>query len=118
MIFFEPGIKDTDWSVTSEVTGVDGKVRRWVYLHYFKEGQPSLNWLDPTFAAQQLIIGDALHAIDVTGARVLRLDANGFLGVERRAEGTAGRRATRCPSPATSCSPGRSARPAASASRS
>ena len=78
VIFFEPGIKDTDWSVTNVVTGVDGKRRRWVYLHYFKEGQPSLNWLDPTFAAQQLIIGDALHAIDVSGARVLRLDANGF----------------------------------------
>lgn len=89
VIFFEPGIKDTDWSATGEITGVDGKTRRWVYLHYFKEGQPSLNWLDPTFAAQQLIIGDALHAIDVTGARVLRLDANGFLGVERRAEGSA-----------------------------
>ncbi|MFC3608035.1 maltose alpha-D-glucosyltransferase [Stutzerimonas tarimensis] len=89
VIFFEPGIKDTDWSATDEVEGVDGKRRRWVYLHYFKEGQPSLNWLDPTFAAQQLIIGDALHAIDVAGARVLRLDANGFLGVERRAEGTA-----------------------------
>jgi len=89
VIFFEPGIKDTDWSATGEVTGVDGKVRRWVYLHYFKGGQPSLNWLDPTFAAQQLIIGDALHAIDVAGARMLRLDANGFLGVERRAEGTA-----------------------------
>ena len=89
VIFFEPGIKDTDWSATDVVTGVDGKRRRWVYLHYFKEGQPSLNWLDPTFAAQQLIIGDALHAIDVSGARVLRLDANGFLGVERRAEGSA-----------------------------
>jgi len=89
VIFFEPGIKDTDWSATGVITGVDGKRRRWVYLHYFKEGQPSLNWLDPTFAAQQLIIGDALHAIDVSGARVLRLDANGFLGVERRAEGTA-----------------------------
>ncbi|AKF46243.1 maltose alpha-D-glucosyltransferase [Pseudomonas syringae] len=73
VIFFEPGVKES----------------RWVYLHYFKDGQPSLNWLDPSFAAQQMIIGDALHAIDVMGARVLRLDANGFLGVERRAEGTA-----------------------------
>ncbi|WP_219063130.1 maltose alpha-D-glucosyltransferase [Pseudomonas sp. UMAB-08] len=89
VIFFEPGIKDTDWSATPVVQGVDGKDRRWVYLHYFKEGQPSLNWLDPSFAAQQMIIGDALHAIDVMGARVLRLDANGFLGVERRAEGNA-----------------------------
>ncbi|RMT75258.1 Glycosidase [Pseudomonas syringae pv. theae] len=89
VIFFEPGVKETDWSATDVVQGVDGKTRRWVYLHYFKDGQPSLNWLDPSFAAQQMIIGDALHAIDVMGARVLRLDANGFLGVERRAEGTA-----------------------------
>lgn len=89
VIFFEPGIKETDWSATPPVPGADGKLRRWVYLHYFKEGQPSLNWLDPSFAAQQLIIGDALHAIDVLGARGLRLDANGFLGVERRAEGPA-----------------------------
>jgi trehalose synthase len=89
VIFFEPGVKETDWSATPVVVGVDGKSRRWVYLHYFKEGQPSLNWLDPTFAAQQMIIGDALHSIDVMGARILRLDANGFLGVERRAEGPA-----------------------------
>ncbi|WP_416425898.1 maltose alpha-D-glucosyltransferase [Pseudomonas sp. App30] len=89
VIFFEPGVKETDWSVTPVIVGVDGKARRWVYLHYFKEGQPSLNWLDPTFTAQQMIIGDALHSIDVMGARILRLDANGFLGVERRAEGNA-----------------------------
>lgn len=84
VIFFEPGVKETDWSATGEIEGVDGRVRRWVYLHYFKEGQPSLNWLDPSFAAQQLIVGDALHSLDVMGARGLRLDANGFLGVERR----------------------------------
>ena len=89
VIFFEPGVKETDWSATQVVIGVDGKPRRWVYLHYFKEGQPSLNWLDPTFAAQQMIIGDALHAIDVMGAKILRLDANGFLGVERKLDGTA-----------------------------
>jgi trehalose synthase len=89
VIFFEPGIKETDWSVTGPVTGVDGVIRRWVYLHYFKEGQPSLNWLDPTFSAQQLIIGDALHSLDALGARGLRLDANGFLGVERRSGGNA-----------------------------
>ncbi|AHC36045.1 MULTISPECIES: maltose alpha-D-glucosyltransferase [Pseudomonas] len=89
VIFFEPGVKETDWSTTPVVIGVDGKPRRWVYLHYFKEGQPSLNWLDPTFAAQQMIIGDALHSIDVMGAKILRLDANGFLGVERKLDGTA-----------------------------
>ncbi|WP_223508301.1 MULTISPECIES: maltose alpha-D-glucosyltransferase [unclassified Pseudomonas] len=89
VIFFEPGVKETDWSATAPVVGVDSKVRRWVYLHYFKEGQPSLNWLDPSFSAQQLIIGDALHTVDVLGARMLRLDANGFLGVERQVSGIA-----------------------------
>ncbi len=89
VIFFEPGVKETDWSATGVVVGVDGVARRWVYLHYFKEGQPSLNWLDPTFAAQRMIIGDALHSLDILGARILRLDANGFLGVERRLHGPA-----------------------------
>ncbi len=89
VIFFEPGVKETDWSVTAPVTGTDGVDRRWVYLHYFKEGQPSLNWLDPSYAAQQMITGDALHSLDVLGARGLRLDANGFLGIERREGGLA-----------------------------
>lgn len=81
-IFYEKGIKETDWSATDIVAGVDGKRRRWVYLHYFKEGQPSFNWLDPSFAAQRLIIGDAAHSLGTLGERMLRLDANGFLGIE------------------------------------
>lgn len=54
---FTVGVKETDWSVTGEIVGVDGVTRRWVYLHMFKAGQPSLNWLHPSFAAHQLIIG-------------------------------------------------------------
>lgn len=81
-IFYEKGIKDTDWSATDLIAGVDGKRRRWVYLHYFKEGQPSFNWLDPSFAAQRLVLGDAAHSIGTLGEKMLRLDANGFLGIE------------------------------------
>lgn len=81
-IFQEKGVKDTDWSATAPVAGEGGKTRRWVYLHYFKEGQPTFNWLDPTFAAQRLLVGDAIHSIETLGERVLRLDANGFLGIE------------------------------------
>jgi trehalose synthase len=84
IIFYEPGVKESNWSATDVVEGVDGVARRWVYLHYFKQGQPSLNWLDPSFAAPRLVIGDALHSLGVLGARMVRLDANGFLGVERR----------------------------------
>lgn len=86
VIFYAPGVKETNWSATPPVRGVDGVVRRWVYLHYFKEGQPTINWLDPTFAGMRLVIGDALHSLGDLGASALRLDANGFLAVERRAD--------------------------------
>jgi trehalose synthase len=81
-IFYEKNVKETDWSATDAVAGADGKKRRWVYLHYFKEGQPTFNWLDPTFAAQRLVMGDALHSLRTLGESMLRLDANGFLGIE------------------------------------
>lgn len=87
VIFYELGVKETNWSATPPVTGIDGVERRWVYLHYFKAGQPSINWLDPSFAGMRLVIGDACHSIADLGAGALRLDANGFLGVERRVEG-------------------------------
>ena len=87
VIFYTPGVKETNWSVTPVVVGTDGVERRWVYLHYFKEGQPSINWLDPTFAGMRLVIGDALHSLGDLGTSALRLDANGFLGVEKSAEG-------------------------------
>ena len=87
VIFYETGVKETNWSATRVVDGIDGVARRWVYLHYFKEGQPSINWLDPSFAGMRLVIGDALHALADLGSGALRLDANGFLGVEKSAEG-------------------------------
>lgn len=86
VIFYEPGVKETNWSATAEVLDTHGEPHRWVYLHYFKDGQPSINWLDPTFAGMRLVMGDALHALTDLGAGGLRLDANGFLGVERASE--------------------------------
>jgi trehalose synthase len=89
VIFYAPGIKETNWSATGPVLGVDGRTRRWVYLHYFKQGQPSINWLDPTFAGMRLVMGDALHSLGDLRSSALRLDANGFLGVEKSVEGPA-----------------------------
>ena len=81
-VFARPGIKESSWSATDIVRGVDGKDRRWVYLHIFKQGQPSLNWSDPSFAAHRLITADMLHSLKVLGAKGLRLDATMFLGIE------------------------------------
>jgi trehalose synthase len=85
VIFYAEGVKETNWSVTRPVIGIDGVERRWVYLHYFKDGQPSINWLDPSFAGMRLVIGDALHSLTDLGTGGLRLDANGFLGAEKTA---------------------------------
>jgi trehalose synthase len=74
--------KSSGWSATGEIEGVDGKRRRWVYLHYFKPGQPVLDWLDPSCAAQQVVSGNVVRMIDDLGAQVLRLDAVPFLGIE------------------------------------
>ncbi|WGW11212.1 maltose alpha-D-glucosyltransferase [Saxibacter everestensis] len=90
VIFYEPMVKETNWSATRPVMDPTGQLRRWVYLHYFKAGQPSLNWLDPTFSGMRLVMGDALHSLVDLGTGALRLDANGFLGVEKGAEEMAG----------------------------
>ncbi len=70
------------WSASGEVTGADGKVRRWVYLHSFKPSQPALNWLDPSYAARRVVAGDVVRNVVGRKARVLRLDAVPFLGIE------------------------------------
>lgn len=70
------------WSATPEVVGVDGVTRRWVYLHVFKPGQPTLNWLDPSYASRRALFGDTARTVMDLGARVVRLDAVPFLGVE------------------------------------
>ena len=80
----EASRKETGWDVTGEILGVDGKVRRWVYLHYFKPGQPTMNWLDPTHTAQKIISGDIIQSFHILRNKIVRLDATPFLAIEKR----------------------------------
>lgn len=77
------------WSATAPIVGVDGRTRRWVYLHIFKPRQPAYNWLDPSYAARRLNFGDLANNILNRGVPILRLDANTFLGLEQQANSTA-----------------------------
>jgi trehalose synthase len=78
----DPAVRSSSgWSASGEVVGVDGKVRRWVFLHVFKPGQPVLNWLDPSSTGQQAIDGDVVRTIVDLGAKVVRMDAVPFLGL-------------------------------------
>jgi trehalose synthase len=76
------------WSATPEIVGVDGKKRRWVYLHVFKPAQPTYNWLDPSQAAQRVQYGDSGRNIVDRGIKLLRLDADTFLGLEPQPNNT------------------------------
>ncbi|WP_367607995.1 alpha-amylase family glycosyl hydrolase [Legionella sp. W05-934-2] len=83
VLFSMPSQPTTGWDITGEIQGVDGKMHRYAYLHYFKPGQPTLNWLDASFSAQQLISAQIIQAIVLLKADMLRIDANPFLGLER-----------------------------------
>jgi trehalose synthase len=76
------------WSATPEVVGVDGETRRWVYLHVFKPAQPTFNWLDPSYASRRALFGNTIRTIYDLGAKVVRLDAVPFLGIEPGPDGT------------------------------
>ena len=103
MLFHEPGVKETNWSATGTVTGVDGVERRWVYLHYFKDGQPSINWLDPTGAGMRLVMGDALHSLQDLGPVPCDLTPTAFSDLRATTRAVLrGRRATHSPRPPTS----------------
>ena len=82
-------LNSNGWTATAPVMGKDGKKRRWVYLHMFKSGQPSLNWLDPSFGAQRIIAGNILFLLSQMENTLLRIDANAFLGIERTSGKTA-----------------------------
>ena len=83
VLFTSPGgAPVTGWNATGVITTAYGNKRRCVYLHYFRSGQPTLNWLDPSFAANRLIAADIVNTLTILGAKGLRLDANSFLGIE------------------------------------
>lgn len=88
VMFSLPNQTATGWDVTGEIQAVDGRQHRYAYLHYFKPGQPTLNWLDASFSAQQLISAQIIHAIVLLKADMMRIDANPFLGLERIEDST------------------------------
>jgi trehalose synthase len=85
VIFHDPGIKDTNWSATAPVLGQDGRPA--VGVPALLQGGPALDQLArPDSAGMRLVRRRAAGQRDL-GSGALRLDANGFLGVEKSAEG-------------------------------
>jgi len=72
----------TNWNATSPIPGVDGKKRRWVYLHAQNSEEPDLNWLDPSLAAERLLSGSIIQSLAVLGSVGVRLEADAYQGIE------------------------------------
>lgn len=66
------------WSATDRICGSDGKIRRWVYLHFFKPTQPALNLDHPDGQALRLINALAINQVLHQQVAGLRLDAVPF----------------------------------------
>ena len=71
---FSPYVKESQWNVTAQIQGVDGKMRRWIYL---KENgcDPVIDWLNPSFAGYRIAAADALDSVYNLGQKITRLDA-------------------------------------------
>lgn len=59
---YNPYVKQSEWNATAPIRGEDQTVRRWVYLRT-SEGDPRLDWMSPTFAAEKVVAADALQTL-------------------------------------------------------
>ena len=87
VIFYEPGIKDTNWSATAPVLGPDGRAAP-LGLPALLQGGPALAELArPDLRRYATGHRGCAALLGDLGSGALRLDANGFLGVEKSTEG-------------------------------
>lgn len=75
------------WAVTSEIHGVDGLVRRWVYRYYDAPDQPVLNWEDPSMGARKILSGSAVKSVGMLGSALIGMRLDGLYGLDASAPG-------------------------------
>lgn len=72
--YFSAYVKESRWNATTQIQGVDGKQRRWIYL---KENQcdPVIDWLNPSFAGYRIATADTLDSVYNLGQKITRINA-------------------------------------------
>eukprot|EP00771_Trimastix_marina_P001657 gnl/Trimastix_PCT/2742.p1 GENE.gnl/Trimastix_PCT/2742~~gnl/Trimastix_PCT/2742.p1 ORF type:complete len:886 (+),score=265.33 gnl/Trimastix_PCT/2742:321-2660(+) len=89
ILFHEMG-KDSNWNLVGPLhplpgascSAADRGPFYAIYYSFFKIGQPALKWCSRTEAASVLLKNDLAHTIVQRGCRLIRYDANGFVGLE------------------------------------
>ena len=76
-------LDESGWGATSEVRGVDGNMRRWVYRYYGDYKRPVLNWADPSSTARQVLSGNVIRQVGMLGNGLSGYSMAPFIGLER-----------------------------------
>ncbi|MDR2825190.1 MAG: hypothetical protein LBV76_00155 [Deltaproteobacteria bacterium] len=76
-------LPNSGWGATSEVRGVDGKARRWVYRYFGDYKRPVLNWADPSATARQVLSGSVVRQVGLLGNALNGFSVQPFIGLER-----------------------------------
>lgn len=92
-------LSPSGWAATSEIAGVDGVNRRWIYRWAGSPRRPVLNWDDPSGTAQRLLAASVIRQVGQLRQPLVMLSVEALWGQEAGA--TAGQ-TTLSPEPALS----------------
>ncbi|MBD5608030.1 MAG: hypothetical protein HDQ93_04175 [Desulfovibrio sp.] len=70
------------WAVTGNVSGIDGKPRRWLYRFEKTPKSPVILWQDPSGAARQIFSAAIIRQTGLDGQSLLGISAGAWMGLE------------------------------------
>lgn len=70
------------WAATGEITGIDGKSRRWLYRFSETPADPVLMWADPFGQARRILAAAIIRQTGLQGQSLTGLRMEGLLGLE------------------------------------
>lgn len=84
---FSPHGQKCGWAATTEIHGVDGLPRRWVYRYYGSPDRPVLNWEDPSADARKILSGSVIRSVGVLGGALVGMRLDGLHGLDAAVPG-------------------------------
>lgn len=73
---------NSGWAATGNVTGIDGKPRRWLYRFEQTPESPVILWQDPSGAARQIFSAAIIRRTGLDGQTLLGIRAGAWMGLE------------------------------------
>lgn len=90
------------WAATSEIVGVDGVARRWVYRYAGTPRRPVLNWDDPSGAARRVLAAGLIRQVGLLHQPLVGLSVEALWGQDPAPADASGALTGGSPEPALS----------------